>query len=47
MEPGTWLELSDIFLTNEQAKFEYGRGENRFKIGMCDPNDPPRSRKLA
>jgi hypothetical protein len=25
MEPGTWLELSDIFLTNEQAKFEYGR----------------------
>jgi hypothetical protein len=41
MEPGTWLELSDIFLTNEQAKFEYGRGGNRFKIGMCDPNAPP------
>jgi hypothetical protein len=40
MERGTWLELSDIFLTNEEAKFEYGRGGNIFKIGMPDPNDP-------
>jgi hypothetical protein len=41
MEPGTWLELSDIFLTNEQAKFKCGRGGNTFKIGMGDPNEPP------
>jgi hypothetical protein len=41
MEPGTWLELSDIFLTNEQARFQHGRGGETFRIGMDDPNDPP------
>src|SRR5262245_26522973 len=40
MEPGTWLELTNIFLTNEQAKFEHGRGGNTFCIGMGDPNKP-------
>jgi hypothetical protein len=41
IEPGTWLELSDIFLTNEEAKFEHGRGGNKFKTACATRTIPP------
>jgi hypothetical protein len=42
MEPGTWLELSDIFLTDGQAKFENLRAGETFAVSGL-PDDPASS----
>jgi hypothetical protein len=42
MEPGMWLEVTDIFLSNAEAKFENLRGGNRFEV-RPDPGNPESS----
>jgi hypothetical protein len=42
IEPGTWLELSDIFLTDGRAKFENLRGGQTFSCSGS-PDDPASS----
>jgi hypothetical protein len=42
MEPGTWLEVSDIFLTDGQAKFLNLPGEQKFTLSGA-PDDPASS----
>lgn len=42
MEPGSWLELTDIFLTNEQAKFENLRGGQSLALVVRPMNQQAR-----
>ena len=39
LEPGTWLELSDIYLNDAQAKFLNSPSERRFSF-ECSPDEP-------
>ncbi len=39
LEPGTWLELSDIYLSDAQAKFLNSPGERHFRFA-CSPDEP-------
>ncbi len=39
LEPGTWLELSDIYLSNTEAKFLNSARERKFSFD-CSPDEP-------
>ena len=39
LEPGTWLELSDIYLSDAQAKFLNSSSERHFSFD-CSPDEP-------
>ena len=39
LEPGTWLELSDIYLSDAQAKFLNSPRERHFSF-ECSPDEP-------
>lgn len=39
LEPGAWLELSDIYMNNAQAKSLNSLGETRFRF-HCSPDEP-------
>ncbi len=39
LSSGTWLELTDIYLSNEEAKFENSHWEKTFSFN-CSPNEP-------
>jgi hypothetical protein len=41
LEPRGWLEVTDIFLSNEQAKFLNSPSEHRFAF-HCSPDEPAR-----
>src|SRR5882757_8352397 len=38
LNPGSWLELSDIYLSNEEAKFDNSREDGKFTF-ECSPEE--------